>query len=363
MEKIPFKIVAEKKTPSKALIRLTGEIGWDVDASCFRREVDMLIAAGVTDVHLYLNGPGGSCFDAAEIVNILSSFTGEITGEGGALVASAYTYIAMHCKTFVMPANGQFMIHRPSGCAYGTAEDILAYHKLLSNVEAEYLEKYKAHAKDMTVLEAKWKTDWWMTAAEAVSAGFVTSVKELAKIDRATARMIAACGCPEDIELLINTKEENMDLKAMAVVLGMSEGSTEEEIRARIDANKKAAERLEDVERTAKEKEKNELAAKVKARLDKAVADKVIKADVRADWERKLTDDYEGGCRMLDGIAPAARLSDSLKAETNGGKTTVQGKTFEQLQEEDPEMLATLEKEQPKAFAALFADWKKRNKV
>lgn len=362
MEKVPFRIVAEKKSPGKALIRITGEIGWDVDADGFRREVDMLVAAGVTDVHLYLNGPGGSCFDAAEIVNILSSFTGEVTGEGGALVASAYTYIAMHCKTFVMPANGQFMVHRPKGCAAGTTDEILAYHKLLSDVEAGYLAKYKERVKDAAVLEAKWKTDWWMTAAEAAAAGFITAVKDQAKIDRATARMIAACGCPQDIELLINTKED-MDLKAMAVALGIPEGSTEEEVRARIDANKKAAERLEGVERAAKEREKNELAAKVKARLDKAVADKVIKADVRADWEGKLTEDFEGGCRMLDGIAPAARLSDGLKAETTGGKTTVQGKTFEQLQDEEPETLAALEKEQPEVFASLFADWKKRNKI
>lgn len=363
MEKIPFRITAEKQGAKKALIRITGEIGWDVDADGFRREVDMLIAAGVTDVHLYLNGPGGSCFDANEIVNILSAFAGEVTGEGGALVASAYTYIAMYCKTFVMPRNGQFMIHRPAGCMCGTADDMLSYYKLLSDMEAEYLERYKARAKDAAAVDAKWKTDWWMTAEEAAQAGFITAVKDQAKIDRATARMIAACGCPQDIELLINTKEEKMDLKVMAVALGLTEGATEEEIRARIDANKQAAERLEGVERAAKEKEKNELAAKVKARLDKAVADKVIKADVRADWERKLTEDYDGGCRMLDGIAPAARLGAGLKAEATGGKTTVQGKSFEQLQEEDPEALAALQKEQPEVFASLFADWKKRNKI
>lgn len=364
MEKIPFRITAEKQSANKALIRMTGEIGWDVDAESFRREVDMLVGAGITDAHIYMNGPGGSCFDANEIVNILSAFTGEVTGEGGALVASAYTYIAMHCKSFVMPENGQFMIHKPLGYAAGTAAEILAYHKLLANMEAEYYGKYKARAKDVAELDAKWNAgDWWMTAAEAVAAGFVTSVKEPVQIGRAAARMIAACGYPKDTELLINTKDKEMGLKSIAVALGLPEDATEEQVRTRIDENKRKAERLESVERESREKARKELENKINAKLEQAIREKRIQADAKEKWAEKLTADFEGVSVMLDSIAPVRSLGSQIRVEMASGRAVVNGKTFEQLQEEEPEVLAELQEKEPDVFEWLFADYRKRNKI
>ena len=51
-------------------------------------------------MHIYINSPGGECFEANEIVNVIKRFPGKITGEGGALVASAATYIAINCTSF-----------------------------------------------------------------------------------------------------------------------------------------------------------------------------------------------------------------------------------------------------------------------
>ena len=78
----------------------------------------------IKDVHIYINSPGGECFEANEIVNVIKKFPGKITGEGGALVASAATYIAINCTSFSMPANGLFMIHQVSGGACGRVADI-----------------------------------------------------------------------------------------------------------------------------------------------------------------------------------------------------------------------------------------------
>ena len=103
METVPFQISAEKKGEA-ALVRITGYIGFDTDSETFRAQVDALVKDGMRDVHLYINSPGGSCFDASEIVNMLNSFKGVVTGEGGAIVASAATYIAAHFKRFEMPS-------------------------------------------------------------------------------------------------------------------------------------------------------------------------------------------------------------------------------------------------------------------
>ena len=365
MEQIPYRIEAKKITPQKADIYITGKIGGDVVAENFRREVDELTAQGVTDAHVYLFGPGGSCFEADEMVNILHKFSGKLTGEGGALVASAYTYIATFFDEFILPANGLFMIHKPKGGVCGTAAEVAAYHKLLAGMETKYYERYKAKAKDTVQLSEKWAAgDWWMTAAEAVAAGFATAVKATpARIDTTTAQMIAACGYPQDANTLItNKQEENMDLKAMAAALGLPEGATEGEIQARMAEQNKQIAALQQFKREQEAREKQQQADLIEADLNAAVTDHRITAETLPDWRQTLTDNYERGSKLLKALVPVTAVSKILKAP-QGKSPIATGKTFEQLQDSDPEALKTLLEDDPEAYNALFDDWKRRNGI
>jgi ATP-dependent protease ClpP protease subunit len=365
MEKIPFHISAVK-TGEAAEIRITGEIGWDTDAEDFRAQVNALVAGGIQDACIYINSPGGNCFDAAEIVNILSVFKGRISGNGGALVASAATYIAMHCKTFSMPENGMFMVHRPSGIAAGKTEDIKAYLKLMETIEAEYCNTYRAAIKDLAVFDEKWKSgDWWMTSKEAKAQGFITEVRQKVKIDRETAAAIKACGCPLTVEYndyQTQKSENEMDVKTTALLLGLSEGASEAEVKAKLEANKKAAADFEAFQAAQAQKEKTEREAKIKAALDRAIAGKQIKADCRAEWEKMLNDNFEPASKALESIAPVEKLSSQIVTSPEGGKT-YKGKTFAQLQDENPEALAELEKSDPEAFAELFNETYRERRV
>ncbi|MDR0872992.1 MAG: ATP-dependent Clp protease proteolytic subunit [Prevotellaceae bacterium] len=350
--------ISALKNGAKAEIRILGIIGWENDSETFRSQIDALIKEGVKDAHIYINSPGGSCFDAAEIVNIISKFKGEVTGEGGALVASAATYISLHCKNFSMPENGMYMIHKVSGGIEGTKKDIEGYLKLLGAVETDYYNAYKAAAKNPELFNKKWEggADWWLTAKEAKENGFINEVVQKVKIDRATAQAIVACGCPENFINQFNYKPQNenqMDVKILAVSLGLPETATEAEVNAKLAENKKAAEDLVALQAAQAEKEKTERAAKVKAALDKAIADKRIKADCRAEWEKMLTDNFDTASKALEGIAPVEKLSSQI-VTSQEGKKTYQGKTFAQLQDESPEILAELERENPEAFAELF---------
>ena len=346
-------------------MRITGEIGWDTTSDSFRSQVDQLIKDGVKDVHLYINSPGGSCFDANEIVNILSRFTGTVTGEGGAIVASAATYIAEHCSSFSMPENGEYMVHKPSGIVCGKASDMEAYLKLLRDIEAEYYKTYKAKAADINKFDEYWNsnTDYWMTATEAKEQGFVTSVVPKVKIDKETAAMITACGRPIPNDYKPPLKNENMDLKVMALKLGLPESATEQDINAAIEANKNAALELERYKQEQQQKEQQQKKDRIKARLEKAVKEKIITADVSPKWEKFFETDETSAEAALSAIQPVEKLSDQI--ETSGVSTgkTYQGKTFEQLQQEDPAILAQLHKDNPTAYDQLFQDWKKRNKV
>ncbi|MDU1892750.1 MAG: ATP-dependent Clp protease proteolytic subunit [Dysgonomonas sp.] len=356
MEKIPFNISASAQGQT-ALIRITGTIGWDVDCELFRKEIDGIAKQGIADAHLYLNGPGGSVFDAEEIVNITKSvFKGKITGEGGALVASAYTRIAMACETFTMPENGMFMIHKPSGYAGGTANKIESYLKLLKNIESQYLDLYTTKATNKAELTKQWEAgDWWLTAKEAKENGFITSVQKKAKIDAETTAIISACGCPPaKIPTINNIKDNNeMEVKTLALSLGLHEGATEAEIKAAIEKGKKAQSDLQAMQEANALKEKQEKETKIKAALDKAIEEKRITADMRGNWEKLLQANYDIAISSLKSLAPVSKIPVTPSPSGNS-KTTYKGKTFKELQEEDPDALAELEKNDPETFMSMF---------
>jgi hypothetical protein len=256
-----------------------------------------------------------------------------------------------------MPENGFFMVHRPSGGVSGRLEEIESYLKLLRDTESDYYETYRAVAKDLTVFDEKWKScDWWMTAKEANAQGFITGVKPKVKIDRDTASAVKACGCPFEIEenqINNHQKELEMDVKTTALLLGLPEGATEAEVKAALSANRKAAADLEALRIAQAQREKTEKAAKIKAALDRAITGKRIKADCRGEWESILEASFEAALKALESIAPLEKLSAQIVISPEG-KKAYRGKTFAQLQDEDPEALMELEKNDPEAFTELF---------
>lgn len=339
------------------------------NASDMRGKCQELKNGGATSAHVYLMTVGGDCFQANEIVNILKEVFGSYTAEGGALVASAGTYIGVNADSFTMAKNGQYMIHKPSGYVGGNETDVENYLQLLKNMTAVYFDAYKAKLKKPEEeFKAKWDGgDFWLTAQSAFEWGFVTDVKEPVKIDKATATAIKESGSPIAIlptDIINHNDEKDMDLKAVAKSLGLPESATEEQINAKMADNASKAAELDTLKATMAQKEKEERAAKIKAKLDDGERNKLFKADARKVWQEKLEADFDGTSALMDTLQPVAKgLSAEIKSSADGTGATYQGKTFEQLQDSDPEALAELEDSNPEAYAALFADWKKRNKI
>ena len=341
----------------------------DNNAIDFRERCQEVKDAGATSCLVYLMTNGGDCFQANEIVNILIEIFGSYTGEGGAIVASAGTYIAVNATSFLMAKNGQFMIHKPAGSVYGTETDMENYLKLLKNMTISYYGSYKAKLKKPEPdFLAKWDGgDFWMTAQEAKDWGFVTEVKEPVKVTQALAASIKASGSPLDFSpeyiILNQNKDNEMNLQAIALTLGLDANASEADITARIAANAKKAADYDALVAATAQKEKTEKADKIKATLDKAEKEHRIKADTRANWQSMLEANYETTLKVLDSIQAVEKLSTEIIASADGLGKTYQGKTFEQLQDENPDALEALMNENKAAYDALFADYKTRNKI
>ncbi|MDR1116227.1 MAG: hypothetical protein LBL33_08815 [Tannerella sp.] len=145
-----------------------------------------------------------------------------------------------------------------------------------------------------------------------------------------------------------------MDLKQMAVSLGLPESATEAEINTAIAKGRKAQSNLQALQEENERREKAALAANIKAALDKAEKEKRITADIRGDWETILNTNYESGIKALGSLPAVEKVDITPGSKTTDSKTTYKGKTFDELQEADPDALAELEKNDPKAFEELF---------
>lgn len=340
----------------RARIELKGTISkWRDTEAEFTSTIEQMIKSGIKDVHIYINSPGGECFEANEIVNVIKKFPGTITGEGGALVASAATYIAINCTSFSMPANGLFMIHQVSGGACGKVADIESTLEIMRKLNDHYLNAFLSKCKDKKKIKDAWeKGDYWMSAQEAKDNGFVTEVTGKAKVDKTTAQMITNCGYTGEIEItdsINNEKSKNdMDVTMLATRFGMDANSTEAQFIAQVDVWKRKAARTEMLENQEEERKKQE----IETILDNAIKEKRITADVRDDWQANLTSNFDATKKMLDAIKPV-----EMPKVNTPNLTNTTNKKFEDLQE-DPEALRNLMETNPAEYDRLLDDFVRR---
>ena len=335
-ETYPLKLSVEAKGDT-ANISIVGAIyNFHNNSQWFRSEVTKAKNDGAKNVHIYLNTPGGDVFEANEIGNIIESFEGEVTGEGGALVASAGTYIASKCKTFEMPSNGKYMYHKPFGRIEGNEDEVASKLQLLKSLTSDYRKNYAEKTiHSEAEIEKNWlKGDVWLSASQAQKEGFITSVKKKVKMTAEDTSLIAACGGP-NLPKQENTKTDikRMELSLLAVKLGLPSTATQAEVDAKLSQVTADAAKVEGLVRAKADEEKAEKAAKVKALLDQGEVDKKIDAK-----QRKVMESLEPEAikTFLASAKSITAISDELIPGAPGEQSADQAKwTYADYQEKD----------------------------
>ena len=296
---------------------------------------------------VYINSEGGSVFEANEIANFLKSEFKEVKVEVGALAASAASYflVLFHATA---KQNSQIMIHAPRGCACGTLEKIKSETKLIENLTTQYLKEYAAKMGLSTDdLQEKWRNDWWMTAAEAHKYGLVDVISnEKVTIDAKTYERMVACGVPniESISKQVTKpKKEHMDLKLMAVKLGLPESATEEEVQAKLDELKAQADEAKKLKEQLTAQQAAEKKARIKALLDQAEKEHKINAATRANYEALAEKDFEQVKAIIENL-PALTQAPSAQLKGNGSDVKATW-TYKDYLEKDPEAFEKLPEE------------------
>ncbi len=353
----PLKLTVEAKQ-NKAIIKISGVI-WEYNnsAAWFSSKIDEIVRQGITDAHVVINTPGGDVFQANEIANEIEKFTGTLTGEGGSLVASAGTYIAMSLSSFTMPENGQFMYHKPSAYLRGNEDQLESSLKLLKSFTADYKKRYAEKTiHSEAEIEANWsKGDVWLNAQEAKQQKFITGISSRKTISKADALLMKACGSPVVPE--ITTKKEplktenEMDLKVAAVKIGLPETATQAEYDAAILAMQNKANKTDQLEKEVEEAEKKRRSDQIKAIFDQAIKAKKITAAQAENMQGWAEKDFDGFKAHIDALEGLEKPNPTGQASPTGASASITGKKFEELTEEEAQ---TLEDEDPETFNALY---------
>jgi ATP-dependent Clp protease protease subunit len=350
-QKFPLLITAEKKK-DVAHIRVTGTIyGWNNSSEEITRKVDDFLAEGIQDVEVYLNGPGGDVFEAAEIENQIQRFPGKKTGTGGALIASAYTKIAASLDSFDQADNGQYMYHKPSAYLSGNEDKVESTLQLLKNLTGQYKDAY-ASKTGLTVeeIEANWaKGDVWLTAKEASKQKFITGVIKKTTITPDTKAMFEAFGAPNipKVTSINNNQNKIMDQEKLALMLGLSKDASVAQIEAAIEANKSAAALTATLKQEKIQAETAELDAKVETLLSAAVTAKKILATGVESLRSWAKTDFASCEAHINSLQPLTKVS----AAVIPGTGTENVKAFKDMTEAERDILA---KDDPEAFKAAY---------
>ena len=102
----------------------------------------------VSKINVHINSGGGSVFGGIAIYNMLKRFDAEITVYVEGLAASIASVIAMAGDKIIIPANAQMMIHKPSSCAWGNADEMRKKADILDGCQKVILTTYMEHAKE-----------------------------------------------------------------------------------------------------------------------------------------------------------------------------------------------------------------------
>lgn len=132
-----------------------------------------------TQIDLRINSQGGDVFEGIAIINAIKQSSAKIIGYIDSLAASMAAVIALSLKECYISQYARVMTHKVTAGCHGTDEEMQRMSQLIASVEADLISIIATKAK-ITKEEAKrvyvTNTDKWLTANEAVQAGFVNGI-------------------------------------------------------------------------------------------------------------------------------------------------------------------------------------------
>jgi len=129
------------------------------------------------DIIVKIHSPGGDCFAAAQIYNMLKEYPGKVSVRVDGLAASAASVIAMAGDEVCVSPLSVIMIHNPAMLVAGEVADLQVGINLLSEVKESIINAYQSktglsRAKIAHMMDA----ETWMSAHKAIELKFADKI-------------------------------------------------------------------------------------------------------------------------------------------------------------------------------------------
>lgn len=167
----PTAVVDENK--DEATVYVFDAIGgwWGMDPSEWVKDLQAL---KVKTIHVRINSPGGSVFDAEAMRSAMAAHPAKIIAHIDGLAASAATGLSLAADEIEMSDGAMYMIHHPWGGVAGGSADMRKYADILDKISVNLIRSYDKKTKAGQDQIRSWMDEeTYFTAAEALEHGFV----------------------------------------------------------------------------------------------------------------------------------------------------------------------------------------------
>lgn len=194
------------KTASKpTVLAIDDEIGfWGTQAKDFRDQ----LANVAGDIDVELNTPGGDVFAGLGIFNMLRAHAAkgfQVTTRVMGVAASIGSVLLLAGDKREMPKNTMAMTHNVASGIWGTADELRDHADTMDKVKGQLRGIYVDRlGVDEATADAMLGKDNWMTADEALAAGFATDL--LAEVQMQAKFDVERASMPENVAKLFAAK-------------------------------------------------------------------------------------------------------------------------------------------------------------
>lgn len=128
-------------------------------------------------IHLRINSPGGSVFEAVAMFNLLKETQAEIIVHIDGTAASCAGWVAMCGDRIEMGEAARLMIHRATMMTWGDAEELRKDAELMESLEDSILKIFENKTGlPKEELRAMMNAETYLTPEEALEKGFIDSI-------------------------------------------------------------------------------------------------------------------------------------------------------------------------------------------
>ena len=205
-----WNLMPDMDAPGDGVLDIDGPIaeeqfwGDEVSSKEFRKSL-----AGMRNVTVHINSPGGDVMAGAEIYSALREHSlnglGKVTVIVTALAASAASVVAMAGDEVLISPVAYMMIHNPWSIAMGDAKEMRKVARTLDEISEGLITAYQQRTgKSREQLKRMLENETWMSAQTCVEEGFADGIYggEIRAAACATMTTMAGRATPEAVKAL-----------------------------------------------------------------------------------------------------------------------------------------------------------------